>query len=136
MPDFNHKALILFDGDCGLCTGLMQFIIKRDKKNKFLFAPLQSKVGQEFLAHKGFPPNYLDSFKYVVYDKLYEKSTAGLKLLKDIGGIWQMLYLFIIIPKPVRDGFYSLVSKYRFKIFGHRNYCITPSPELRKKFLT
>ena len=116
-------------------VGIMQFIIKKDKKNKFLFAPLQSKVGQYFLTRQGFPPNYLDSFVYVVHDKLYEKSTAGLKLLKDIGGIWQMLYLFIIVPKPIRDSFYSLISKYRFKIFGHRNYCIAPSSALRQKFL-
>jgi predicted DCC family thiol-disulfide oxidoreductase YuxK len=126
------KSLLLFDGDCGLCNGLMQFIIKRDKKNKFLFAPLQSAIGQAILKSEGLQINYLNSFIYISEEKRFEKSTATLSLLRDLGGFWEVCYVFIIVPKPIRDWVYDVISKYRRKIIGRHKCCVVPSTELTR----
>jgi predicted DCC family thiol-disulfide oxidoreductase YuxK len=135
MTHIANKPLILFDGDCGLCNKLVQFVIRRDKGHKFLFAPLQSKFGQAFLRQDGIFANDYESFIYITNNEIFKKSTAAFKLLKDLGGIWKVPYLFIILPKPLRDWVYKLVAKNRFRVFGKQNYCIMPSEELRGQFL-
>jgi predicted DCC family thiol-disulfide oxidoreductase YuxK len=126
-------AIILFDGVCNFCNGSVNFIIERDKKNYFKFAPLQSESGQEYV--KRFELGELDSVILVEDDKAYAHSTAALKIAKRLGGILSLAYALIIIPRPVRDFFYKLFAKNRYRLFGKKDACMIPTPEIRAKFL-
>ncbi|MDN5200927.1 thiol-disulfide oxidoreductase DCC family protein [Fulvivirgaceae bacterium BMA10] len=130
-----NKPVLLFDGVCNLCNGSVQFIIKRDKKNVFLFASLQSEAGQERLKKFDLPVDDYESFVLVEGDKFYRRSTAALRTMKKLGGLWKLLYAFIIIPAPIRDFVYSIIARNRYKWFGRNDQCMIPTPELKAKFL-
>lgn len=132
---YNQKFVLLFDGICNFCNGTVNFIIKRDHKDKFCFASLQSNVGQELLKTFNLPTNDFDTFVLVEGKKYYIKSTAALKVLKKLGGVWSFLYILIIIPRPLRDIVYNLIAKNRYKWFGKKEQCILPAPDIKKKFL-
>ena len=127
--------VILFDGVCNLCNSAVQFIIKRDKKNRFRFAALQSETGQKLLAQYGLPANELNSFILIENDKAYNRSTGALRVLKKFKGLWPLLYGFIIVPKFIRDGVYDWVGRNRYKWFGKKEECMIPTPEVRSRFL-
>ncbi len=127
------SAIILFDGVCNFCNGSINFIIGRDKKNLFKFAPLQSEIGQKYIDKFGLSD--VDSVVLIEEEKVFTHSTAALKIAKGLGGIWAMFYAFIIIPRPIRDFFYKLFAKYRYRLFGKQDACMLPTPEIREKFL-
>ncbi len=131
----NERHILLFDGVCNLCNSIVQFTIKRDPTAKFKFASLQSANGQKLLKQFGLSTNDFDSFVYIKCDKYYLKSSAALHVLKELGGIWKLFYVFIIIPKFIRDFFYNIIAKTRYKIFGKLDSCMVPAPELRQRFL-
>ncbi len=130
-----ENRILLFDGVCNLCNGFVQFVIKRDHAGKFKFAALQSNAGREQLKRFGLPEKYMESFIYIRGDKYFRKSTAVLNMLKDLGGGWRLTSGFIIIPAFIRDFFYDIVSKTRYKIFGKRDACMIPTADLQKRFL-
>ena len=129
------ENIVLFDGVCNLCNGLVLFIIKKDPAGKFKFASLQSEIGQQWLRHFGLVKNEFESFVFIQDEKYYLKSTAALKMLKQLGGVWKVLYVFILVPRPIRDFFYDLIARSRYRIFGKRDICMIPTPELRQRFL-
>jgi predicted DCC family thiol-disulfide oxidoreductase YuxK len=120
----NNENILLFDGYCNLCSRLVNFIIKRDKKAKFLFVSLQSASGQSLLKKFGLPTDDFDSVVYIRSDKYFLKSSAILHILKELGGIWKLFFIFIIIPNFIRDFIYKIIAKRRYKIFGRHDSCI------------
>jgi predicted DCC family thiol-disulfide oxidoreductase YuxK len=133
--DDSKDYVLLFDGVCNLCNGLVRFIIKRDKAGKFKFASLQSEIGQSWLKRFGLVNVEYESFVMIRGDTYFTKSTAALKMLKELDGIWKTFYMFIIIPRPVLDFLYDLIAKSRYKIFGKRDECMIPTPEIKERFL-
>lgn len=131
----SDRPVLLFDGVCNLCNGVVQFVIKRDPQGKFRFSSLQSGTGQELLQKFDLPTTDFESFVLVEGNRYYRKSTAALRLFKKLGKGWQLLYAFIIIPTPIRDWFYSLVANNRYKVFGRTDECWIPTPELKARFL-
>jgi predicted DCC family thiol-disulfide oxidoreductase YuxK len=129
------KFIILFDGVCNLCNGFVQFIIKHDKKNKFQFASLQSDFAKKVLIKHHEDPLQLSTVVLIRRDKIYKKSSAALYILKDLGGLFPFLFIFIIMPSFLRDLFYNIISKYRYQWFGKKDTCMLPSPELKNRFL-
>lgn len=130
------ERIILFDGVCNFCDGAVQFIIKRDPKAHFSFASLQSKPGQNLLIKWGLPTDTFNSMVYVKGTRVYTKSTAALKIVRELKGYWPLLYALILIPKPVRDIAYDLIAKNRYKWFGKKDACMVPTPDVRKRFLS
>jgi predicted DCC family thiol-disulfide oxidoreductase YuxK len=130
-----NDKIILFDGVCNLCNGVVQFIIKNDDKGKFKFASLQSDFGQQILSKNNLPTSDFNSFVFFENDKIFMKSTAALKVLKGLGGKWKMLYVFIIVPKFIRDIAYDFIAKRRYSIWGKIESCMMPTPELKSRFL-
>jgi predicted DCC family thiol-disulfide oxidoreductase YuxK len=130
-----NKSILLFDGVCNLCNRSVQFIIKRDQKKQFLFAPLQGKTGQDLLQRFNLPANNFNSFVLVEKDKVYTRSSAALRVSKTLGRGWQFFYVFMIVPRFIRDGVYNLIAKNRYKWFGKKNSCLIPTPELKDRFL-
>ena len=131
----NEPYILLFDGVCNLCNSLVQFVIKRDTKGIFKFAPLQSDIGQALLKKLDLPTDDLSSFILIHDDKYFLKSSAGLHVLKVLGGFWKMCYVFIIFPPPWRDFIYDIIAKTRYRIFGKRNACMIPTPDIAQRFL-
>jgi predicted DCC family thiol-disulfide oxidoreductase YuxK len=127
--------VVLFDGVCNLCNRAVQFIIKRDKKNQFRFASLQGKYGQELLKKFNLPVNDFNSFILVEGDRFYTRSTAALRMLKQLDGGWKWMYAFIIVPPFIRNAVYNWIAKNRYKWFGKREECMIPTPQLKEKFL-
>ena len=130
-----YQHIILFDGICNLCNGVVQFIIKRDKNATYFFTSLQSESGQSILKEHNLPLDSFDSFIYITKGKIYQKSTAALHIARNLDGLWPALYVFIIIPRPVRDFFYKLVADNRYRLSGKRDSCMMPTPELKRRFL-
>ena len=120
----NNDHILLYDGVCNLCSRLVNFIIKRDKKAKFLFVSLQSASGQSLLKKFGLPTDDFDSVVYIKNDKYFLKSSAILHILKEMGGIWKLFFIFIIVPNFIRDFIYKIIAKTRYKIFGRNDSCI------------
>ncbi|API91959.1 hypothetical protein J32TS6_23810 [Virgibacillus pantothenticus] len=128
------SKIILFDGVCHFCDQSVQFILKHDKQEQFLFASLQGDTGQKLVfEHKII--NDLSSLILIDNDKYYSKSTAVLHICKELTGAWKLLYAFILIPKPIRDFFYDRIANNRYRWFGKKDSCELPSPDVRKRFL-
>ncbi len=132
----NKKQIILFDGVCNLCNSSVQFIIKRDKKDIFRFAALQSDVGQELVRERGIDTSKVDSIILIQPEMAYYvKSDAALRIARSLSGLWPALEIFLWLPSGLRDLIYDLVARNRYRVFGKRDACMIPTPELKEKFL-
>jgi predicted DCC family thiol-disulfide oxidoreductase YuxK len=131
-----HSAIILFDGVCNFCNSSINFVIRHDKKNHFRFAPLQSETGKQLLQQFEAGELPLDSIVLIENNKLYKQSTAVLKIAKQLGGAYRLLYGFVILPSFLRDAVYKYVAKNRYKWFGKKDSCMIPTKEIREKFIS
>lgn len=129
------QTVVFFDGLCNFCNGAVQFIIKRDVKNIFKFASLQSNYAQNELTKFNIDLNAPNSFVLLLNGKVYQQSTAALMVTKQLSGLWPLLYALIVVPRFIRDWVYSIFAKNRYKWFGKQESCWVPSPELKDKFL-
>lgn len=127
--------IVFFDGLCNLCNGAVQFMIERDEKNMFHFASLQSDFAKESLKPFNIDAEKKDSFILLENGKLYQRSTAALRVARKLNKLWPLLYGFIIVPRFVRDGVYNYVGKNRYKWFGKKESCWIPTADLKAKFL-
>lgn len=128
-----ERPVLFFDGECNLCNRAVQFIIRRDKRKIFLFATLQSEHGRAATEH--FSGKAPDSVVLFYRGKYFIKSTATLKALRLAGGLWSWMYLFIVVPRFLRDWVYDMISRNRYHWFGKRNECMVPTRELMGRFL-
>jgi predicted DCC family thiol-disulfide oxidoreductase YuxK len=134
MKSKDHK-IILFDGVCNLCNGAVTFIIKRDKKDVFKFAALQSEIGQQLISKFNIDTSKVDSIILIDGDKHYEKSSAALRIAKQLSGAYPLLFGFMILPKLIRNAVYDYIARNRYKWFGKKESCMIPTPELKSRFL-
>ena len=130
-----EQPVILFDGICNFCNNAVNFVIKRDKKRRVVFATLQSETGQKLLQQYNLPLNDMESFVFIENGKASTQSTAALKVCRYLKGLWPLCYGFIIIPKFFRDGIYNWIAKNRYKWFGVRQECMIPTPDVKERFL-
>ncbi len=134
-PDEVKQPVILFDGVCNLCSSTVQFILKRDKKDTFRFASLQSDFGQSVLQKFNLPANTFNSFLLYQNGKIHTKSTGALLVARQLSGGWKLLFAFIIVPSFIRNSVYNVIAKKRYSWFGKKEACWIPSPALKAKFL-
>jgi predicted DCC family thiol-disulfide oxidoreductase YuxK len=130
-----NKTIILFDGTCHLCTGSVRFILRRDRRRRFLFASLQSDAGRELGARFGLAAHATDSFICVEGDEAYQRSTAALHVARQLGGLWKLLYVLIAVPRFLRDGVYDWVAQNRHAWFGRTEVCLQLGDEEKERFL-
>ena len=128
-------AIVLFDGVCNFCNGSVNFMIGHDTAGYFKFAPLQSETGRALLGKFGIDTTETDSIILVEDDKAYTHSTAALRIARKLDGLWGWFYIFRFVPRPLSDLFYRLFAKYRYRLFGKKDVCMMPTPELRERFL-
>jgi predicted DCC family thiol-disulfide oxidoreductase YuxK len=132
-----NKQLILFDGVCNLCNSSVLYVIKRDKNGKFLFAPLESDIGNKIIQKFSIDTKETDSILLYnpLKDSLTYKSTAALLIAKQLGFPINILTLFLIVPKAIRNWVYNYIAKNRYKWYGKKESCMIPTPELKAKFI-
>lgn len=133
--DTLNKKTILFDGVCNLCNGSVVFIIKRDKKDLFRFAAIQSDEGQELIKKHKIDTSKVDSILLIDGERYFSKSTAALKIARHLSGGYPLLYGFMILPRFFRNWVYDIIARNRYKWFGKKESCMIPTPELKSKFL-
>ena len=125
------ENLIFYDGDCGFCNSSVQFVLNH-KKSVFHFAPLQSKLAEEILGEHGITIN-MDTIYFLKNGKLYDRSSAALQITRGLKGGYPLLFGFYIIPKFLRDPFYSMIARRRHKI--RAGYCMIPAQEDEQYFI-
>jgi len=141
MPASVSNPIILYDGVCGLCNRLVQFVLKRDSHDRFRFAFLQSDFATRVLRRHGAAPEDLDTM-YVVLDhalpaeRLVSRSEAAVVVLRELGGGWSVLSVVLRwLPGWLRNWSYNLIARNRYRIFGKYDLCPLPAEKNRAKFL-
>jgi len=135
------NPIILYDGVCGLCNRLVQFLLKHDKSRRLRFASLQSDFAEKVLRRHGFDPKDLDTVHVVEnYDQAGERvlrrSDAVLRAGRELGGLWgASSSMARVVPRPLRDLAYRFVATNRYRVFGKYDTCMLPDPNQRSRFL-
>lgn len=132
--EVNDLRLILFDGVCNLCNASIDFVVKTDKKRQFRIASLQSELGQFILETLDLPADDFDSFVLVDGGKVYQKSTAAIRVMSSFGGLWSLMSVFLLVPGFLRNAVYGWVARNRYRWFGKKETCRLPTPEERALF--
>jgi len=135
------NPIILYDGVCGLCNRMVQFLLNHDKHGRLRFASLQSDFAEKVLRRHGFDPKDLDTLHVVEnYDqadeRMLQRSNAILRAGRELSGVWSVLAGAAgIVPRPVRDLVYGFVAQNRYRVFGKFDTCMLPDPKQRSRFL-
>jgi predicted DCC family thiol-disulfide oxidoreductase YuxK len=134
------RHLILYDGVCGLCQGLVQFVLRHDHGGRFVFAALQSPLAEEMLRQHGVEHVELNTFYLVAnhggeHPALLDRSDAGVFVLKELGGIYAVARALGVVPRPLRDAVYNVIARNRYAWFGQPGQCLVPDDSVRSRFL-
>jgi len=140
VPEPTSTTIVLYDGVCGLCNRLVQFLLKRDPHDRFRFASLQSDFSTELLKRRDIDALDLDTVHVVVDygkpgEKVLSRSDAIIHALSQIGGMWEIFRAGKVVPRPLRDSFYKLVATNRYRFFGKYDVCQMPEERFKHKFL-
>jgi predicted DCC family thiol-disulfide oxidoreductase YuxK len=130
------QSIVLFDGVCNFCNGSVNFIIRRDSRIHFKFAPLQSAVGQKLLREHLPDEKEIDSIILIENGRVFTHSTAALKIAEKLDGAWRAFSIFLFVPRVARDFFYRLFARNRYRLFGKTDACMMPTPDVRARFLS
>ena len=134
------NQVLLYDGVCGFCNQMVQMILRHDRRGTLRFAALQSAYG-EAIKTRHPELNNIDSVVLVESSPdtneecIFIRSAAALRVVAYLGGWWKLLLVFHVLPRPVRDFFYDLFARYRYRLFGKHDSCLLPSPEVRARFI-
>ena len=130
-----HPRVIVFDGVCNFCNAFVNFVLDRDADGLFKFGTLQSSQAQHILQHFQLSAHDYDTFLLIDQEKLFTKSTAALKILKQLGAPWSLLWIFVLIPRPIRDLIYDFIARRRYRWMGKSEVCRVPTQEERERFV-
>ncbi len=126
---------MLFDGVCNLCTGAVQFLLRRDRAGRFRFAALDSSAGQALLRQHGLQGDTLETIVVLEAGRARVRSAAALHLARRLPWPWPLLAVFTLLPRPLRDALYAFVARHRYRWFGRTESCMLPTPETAERFL-
>lgn len=128
------SSIVLFDGVCNFCDSTVRFVIDHDSNNRYQFASQQSVIGQQLLLQHQAPSD-TSTIVLIKDSKVYLRSTAMLKIARHLRSPWNWLYVFIYVPKPIREWAYNMFAKNRYRWFGTKEFCDIPEPNIPAKFL-
>ena len=138
--DATGAHLVLYDGVCGLCSRLLQFLLRHDHRAAFNFASLQSAMGRVVVERCGGNPDELTSF-YVLANyrtpaaRFFTRSHAALFVAGELGWPWKLARVAGVLPTALLDRVYDVVARTRYRVFGRHEQCLTPRPEHRSRFV-
>jgi predicted DCC family thiol-disulfide oxidoreductase YuxK len=133
-PKAIEKPIVFFDGECVMCSGFVDLLLKIDPSIKMHVAPLQGETARQLLPPL---PNSRAEWSIFYKDKthLYQESDAFIHICQRLGGLWSVFSLILLIPRPIRDGIYRMVARNRYRAFGRRSTCRMPSEQEKNRFL-
>lgn len=134
METQDQYPIVLFDGICNFCNSWINFIIRHDKKKKFRFAALQSEAGKKLLKQHGISEKQ-ESVVLMYNGKAYVRSTACFHICYHLGGVYALMFAFVIIPAYISDFYYDIIARNRYKWWGKMDSCMIPTAEVRERFL-
>ena len=132
--------LVLYDGVCGLCSSLLQFLLTHDRRAVFAFASLQSATGRAMVEGLGGDPSELTSF-YVLANyrtrnrRMFARSEAALFVARQLGWPWRAASIAGVLPSGLLDRVYNAIARNRYRVFGRFDRCLAPRPEFRGRFV-
>lgn len=135
-----EQALLLYDGVCGLCDRVVQFVLARDDDDRFRFAPLQGPTASSVLARHGIAASDLDTFHLVLdagrsSERVASRGHGAIEVLRRLGRPWSVLGALLgVLPSFLVDFGYRLVARTRYRVFGKADQCVLPSPQQRSRF--
>jgi len=127
------RPILFFDGVCGLCTAVVDFVMRHDSEQRFLFATLQGPTASATLGIR--PGQVLDTVIVVEGSQRFERSDAALRIARHLGWPWRALSWLKMVPRPLRDAIYGWVARNRYGWFGKKQSCRMPTPAERARFL-
>jgi predicted DCC family thiol-disulfide oxidoreductase YuxK len=131
----NGKLLVIFDGVCNFCNWSVDFIMKRDRRNQFVFAPFQQQEAQHILEHFDLHQEPPRSTFLIEGDKLYEGSAAALRIARRLRFPWPLTWPLMLVPRFMRDWYYNLIARNRYRWWGKRDACRMPTADEHSRFL-
>lgn len=131
----SQQRIVIFDGVCNFCNGVVQFIVKRDPEGKFAFTPMQSDYAKILFRQHEIDNVCDDTIVLIKNGKTHIRTGAALEIAKELTGHWYLLNGLRIVPGSIRDYFYRLFARYRYQLFGRTDQCMTPAEELKSRFL-
>jgi len=129
------RVIVLFDGVCNFCDGLVRFLIRHDPAARLRFCAMQTDAGRALLVSHGVDPDALDTFVVLDGPRILTRSDAALAIARALPAPWSRLVAARILPRPLRDALYRIVANNRYAWFGRRDSCLVPTPEIRSRFL-
>lgn len=137
VPGFAHLGPIcVMDAQCALCARGARWIARADHRQEFRIVPLQSALGSALMRHYGMDPEDPLSWLFLDQGRATSSLDAVMSVGRRLGGVWHVLRLLRVIPRGLRDGFYRLVARNRYRWFGRADICAMPDPDVRKRLLT
>lgn len=134
MEPSDTSSVILYDGECGLCDRLVQWVLRRDRAGRFRFAALQSPWARQRLREHALNAGDFDTMMLFEDGRPFQRSTAALRVLRGLPR-WRWAYVFIAVPRPVRDAVYRWVARHRHRWFARPAQCVMVKPEWRDRFI-
>jgi predicted DCC family thiol-disulfide oxidoreductase YuxK len=136
VPDFpDDRPIIIFDGDCVLCSGFARFVLEHDKKKAFRLLPAQTPLGAALYRHYELPPDDYETNVLIEDGRAFFKADGSSRMAVHLGFPWSMAAVLRIFPKTLRDGLYNLVARNRFNWFGRRADCLMSIAGYEDRFL-
>ena len=135
LAESSDHPILLFDGVCNLCNGSIQFIIPRDPEGTLRFAPLQSEIGETVREAAGLSTDDLETVVLVDDGKAYLRSDAAIRVGEHLGGVYRLLSLGRLLPRPLRDRIYEFVADHRYDWFGRKDQCMVPDDDVSDRFI-
>lgn len=130
-----QDRVILFDGVCVLCSHWARFLMRFDRQQRYKLATVQSAEGQAILAWCGLPTDHYDTLVFVDGREVYLYSTAIIRVLMGLGGVWRLAAVALIVPRRLRDWAYAHLARNRYRVFGKYETCVMPTPDHARRFL-
>jgi predicted DCC family thiol-disulfide oxidoreductase YuxK len=127
--------IIVFDGECVLCSANAQFVLRRDRAGHFRLASMQSAAGAALYRRFGVDPADPDTMIVVEGDRVLRDSDAVLAIWRGLGWPWKAGAVLGVVPRALRDPLYRWVARNRYRLFGRRDVCWTPHPRWRERIL-
>ena len=128
------RKIIVFDGYCNLCSGLVKFLTKADRKKQFKFAASQTDGGKRLIKEHNLEDVGL-SIYYIEESKVYDRSQAVFQISSELGFPYSFILIFGVLGRPINDALYSIISRNRFRFFGKSTSCYMPTEEVKAKFI-
>lgn len=136
VPDFpDDHPIIVFDGHCVLCSRWAQFVIRHDRDRKFKLLAAQSPLGYALYEHYGLVPVEYQTNILLADGVAWFESESAIRMLEGLGRPWSWFAVTRVLPRVLRDRAYGVVARNRFRVFGRRDVCFAPTPDIRERFL-